>query len=246
MNFKFHGLYNGSDKKQFKSAQEEDLKKICDYLNIPLNNLKKIKFEIFDTREGKQNADPHHSISRSSARFKEMTVYRFWKSSENSHFPHELTHLVAHTWVEPYIWKVKLSTWDKKTILKTIEMVSTSFMQEGLAIAVDDIVFKRKLLENGERKFIDDWCKEQLNKFPSLKDTINFEGFCSFENKLVIPFCASLSKYLIMMFGLNKYKKAYVSVQETNSPNRNVKLLEKIYDLQINDLLNNWRLWVSQ
>ena len=209
MLFKFIGSYSEKDKKLFKSSQEQDLKNILDYLKTQPKVVKDISFEVFDTREGKQNADPNHSISRASARFSEMTIYRYWEPKDDAHFPHETTHLVAHTWTKSYKWEVELDTWDDKKIVKKIEMVSTSFMQEGLAIAVDDIVFKRKLLEEGEYKFIDDWCREQVDSMPTIKGVINFEGFCSFENKLVVPFSASLSKYLLQKFGLAQYKKMY-------------------------------------
>lgn len=246
MLYKFDGSYSNKDKELFKSAQEKDLNKITRFLKTPFKYTARIKFEVFDTMEGKQNADPNHSISQASARFKEMTVYRYWKPNDDPHFPHEITHLVAHTWTKPYKWRIELDTWDDKSILKTIEMVSTSFMQEGLAIAVDDIVFKRKLPEEGRHKFIDDWCREQLDKVPAIIDVINFEGFGSFENKLVVPFGASLSKYLIQTIGLEKFKQMYVSVKEINSPDINVEVLEKIYGQKSKDLLENWRLYISR
>lgn len=242
MTFNFHGIYSSEDKMKFELAQKEDLKRICNYLNTPANHLGKIKFEVFDSRERKQKADPYHSISRASARFNEMAIYRFWNKSDNPHFPHEITHLVAHTWAKPYLLKAELDTWDNKKITKTVEMVSTSFVQEGLAIAVDDIVFKRKLLEDGETKFIDDWCKKQLNRIPeTLVKVINIDGFGSLPNKIVVPFAASFSKYLLVSFGIDKYKVMYVSLKETDTPLANVKKIEKAYGQTEKVLLDNWR-----
>ena len=74
----FHGRYTEGDQNKFRLAQEEDLVKICDYLKTDVNKLGQAKIEVFDSREGKQNADPHHSISRASARSGQMTIYRFW------------------------------------------------------------------------------------------------------------------------------------------------------------------------
>lgn len=217
------------------------MKKICNYLQTDLNKLQQITFEIFDTREGKQDADPHHSVSRASARFGQMTIYRFWQNSDDPHFPHETTHLVAHTWSEPYLLKTKLDTWDNKKIKKTIEMVSTSFMQEGLAIAVDDIVFKRKLMEEGEPKYIDEWCREQLAQMPkSLTGVINLDGFGSLPNKVVVPFTSSFSKYLLVVFGVDKYKKMYIALKETFTPQENVEIIEKIYGQKEKELLSHW------
>ncbi len=241
MIFHFDKNFDEKDRDLFKKAQEDDLKKICSYLQTDEKLLEKVRFEVFSTREGKQNADPNHSISRASARFEEMAIYRFWLPPEDPHFPHETTHLVAHTWTDPYLLKDELDTWDGKKITKTIEMVSTSFFQEGLAIAVDDIVFGRKLPEEGETKFIDDWCRDQIDKIPQLSQCINMEGFDSFENKLVVPFTASFSKYLLESFGVEIYKKMYISISETTSIKENINEIEKIYNMSENSLLQNWK-----
>lgn len=242
MKFNFHGNYTQEDKTAFGLVQTEDAIKICQYLETPPQVTDKFIFEIFDTREGKQSADPNHSISRASARFAEMTVYRYWTYNDDSHFPHETTHLAAHTWARPYILKTELDTWDNKKIQKEIEMVSTSFMQEGLAIAVDDIVFNRKLLEEGENKFVDDWCREQVDRMPnSLLPVINLDGFSSLPNKVVVPFSASFSKFLLQKFGLEKYKKMYVSIKEIYSSRENVEIIESIYNQPDLELITSWR-----
>jgi hypothetical protein len=149
---------------------------------------------------------------------------------------------VAHTWTKPYLLKTVLDTWDSKKITKTIEMVSTSFMQEGLAIAVDDIVFKRKLLENGEHKLIDDWCRDQLDKMPTaLKSVTNLEGFGSVENKIVVPFAASLSKFLLLKFGIDIYKEMYIQLKENATPSKNINTIERLYGFKAEELLIKWR-----
>jgi hypothetical protein len=242
MLFNFRGYYSTEDKKRYQQAQEEDLIKICHFLKTNNPKLELIKFEVFSTREGKQNADPHHSISRASARFAEMKLYRFWLPTEDSHFPHEITHLVAHTWAKPYLLEMELDTWDDKVIKKKLEMVSTSFMQEGLAIAVDDIVFKRMLTEEGESKLIDGWCREQNNLMPErLVSVINMDGFDSLPNKVVAPFTASFSKFLLKKFGLEKYKQMYITLKETNRPEENVMMIESVYQQPEKELVNAWK-----
>lgn len=242
MNYKFNGNYTEDRQVLFKKAQEKDLEEICRYLETDVNKIRIIKFEVFDTREGKQNADPNHSISRASARFKEMTIYRFWLPSDDPHFPHEITHLVAHTWSKPYLLETELDTWDNKNIKRTIEMVSTSFMQEGLAIAVDDIVFGRKLTEDGVSKLIDQWCQDQLDQMPkSLTEVINLDGFGSLPNKIVVPFAASFSKFLLQRFGVQIYKDMYVQIKETQSAEDNVVVLEKNYSELEEKLLGDWK-----
>lgn len=243
----FHGAYSDNDKQKFSLAQEENLTKICIYLQTNKNLLNNIKFEVFESREDKQQADPHHSTSRASARFDEMALYRVWKPDDDPNFPHEITHLVSHAWAKPYILTEELDTAYGTKIKRTFEMVSTSFMQEGLAIAVDDIIFKRKLAEGGESKFIDDWCLEQLDKIPiTLKKVINLEGFGAAENKVVVPFTGSLSKYLLQSFGVGQYKKMYVGLKETVSPRNNLKIIEEIYRLPEIKILEQWRKQIKQ
>jgi len=242
MNYCFQGSYTDQNKQNFQFTQEDDLQKICRYLSTDINSASKITFKIFDSREGKQNADPHHSISRASARFKEMTIYRFWLPTDDPHYPHEITHLVAHIWSKPYKFTTELDTWDGKNITKSIKMVSTSFMQEGLAIAIDEIVFNHPLSEEGELNNIDDWCRQQIDQMPkNLTAVINLDGFNSFPNKIVVPFAASISKYLLLNFGLDKYKQMYVSLKETNKSIKNVQQIEAIYQISEKKLLNEWK-----
>lgn len=242
MRYKFHGNYSSKSIDEYQKAQEEDLIKIRKYLQTENSKLGKISFEVYDTREGKQKADPNHSISRASARFNEMRIYRCWLPGEDPHCPHEITHLVAHIWAKPYPLKTELDTSYGTKIIKKIEMLSTSFIQEGLAIAVDDIVFGRKLLEEGEKKYIDDWCRKQMNKMPvNIHSVIDINGFDSLPNKIVVPFSASLSKFLLNKFGLNKYKKMYVKIKETLPPEENVRMIENEYRQSEEKLVNNWR-----
>lgn len=242
MKFNFHGTYSDKDIKLFQDTQNNDLVEICRYLQTDVNLLSGVRFEIFDTREGKQETDPNHSISRASARFDEMAIYRFWLPTNDPHFPHETTHLVSHTWAKPYLLTEELDTAYGTKINKTFQMVSTSFMQEGLAIAVDDIVFNRKLLEDGEHKLIDDWCRKQSDKLPILlKQAINLKGFGSIENKVVVPFAASFSKFLLQSFGLDRYKQMYVLLKETDSSEINVRTIEKVYELNEQQLLDMWK-----
>lgn len=241
MKFIFTGKYTEEDKGRFEKIQEEDFLKICQYLQTQPKSVGEIAFKIFDSREGKQGADPNHSISRASARFDEMTIYRAWTPDEDPSYPHETTHLVAHSWTKPYLLTEELDTAFNTKIKKTFEMVSTSFMQEGLSIAVDDIVFGRELREEGEFKFIDDWCKEQIGKMPQkLEDVINLQGFNSLDNKIVVPFAASLSKFLFNTYGVGKYKEMYCKLKETLSPEENIKIIEEVYGLDGDEILKQW------
>lgn len=239
VNFVFEGNFTDEQRQLFIDTQARDLEKICSYLKtsgVPI-----ITYHVFDTLQGKRDNDPDHSVSRASARFGEMAVYRFWETREDPSFPHEMTHLVAHTWAKPYVWELEVDTWDGKKIKTAAEMLSTCFMQEGLAIAVDDIVFDKPLREDGEIKKIDDWCREQIDKIPKVRDCINADNFFVLENKLVVPFTASFSKYLLQNFGVEKYKEMYVKLNETKTPEENIKVIEEIYGKSVEELQDSWK-----
>lgn len=150
MVYHFNGSYPREDQGRFILAQEEDLQRICRFFSVAADSYH-ITQNIFDSREGKQRSDPNHSIGRAGARTFEMALYRYWAPGDDPHFPHELTHLVVHKLVPTYPWTVELDTADGGKITQTAPMDSTSFMQEGLAIAVDDIVFGGSFWKTGFR-----------------------------------------------------------------------------------------------
>ena len=243
MKYFFQGQYSLNQKNKFIKAQNDDWLKLKTFLQTENNKLDQIKFYIFDTREAKQTADPAHSISRASARFAEFSIYRFWQIDQDPHYPHEITHLVAHTWGNSYQFATKLDQADGSKLTAKIEMLSTSFWQEGLAIVVDELLFQRKLLENNQEKNIDDWCRLQLEQYAAdfLQEAINFDGFCSFPNDLVVPFAASLTKFLLKNFGLQLFKQLYVKASENKTPAENIALVEKIYNLNQPELFERWK-----
>src|SRR3990167_7434501 len=110
----FHGNYAKPDGLAFARAQEKDAAVICVLLGINPTNLKDtiIRYKVFETREAKAAADPHHTPSRASSRFDEMAIYRVWKPDEDPRFPHELTHLIAHTLGTPYQWEADVEMAD--------------------------------------------------------------------------------------------------------------------------------------
>lgn len=236
----FQGDFSQEEKDLFEKVQLEDLDKICRYLQVDPKNSGQIEYFVFDTHQEKIDADPNHSISKAVARYNENAVFRFWDKIENPSFPHELTHLVAHHFTTPYKLHTEVDQADGKKLTIDIEMVSTSFMQEGLAIAVDDIVFNRKLKENGELKFIDDWCRQQLGQMPEgLNEAM--EGFDTLPNQIIIPFAASFSKFLLNKYGIKKYKQVYIGQKETQTIEENIKIIEATHDLSAGDLLANWK-----
>jgi hypothetical protein len=246
--YAFHGAYTGADRVQFQRAQERDVGTICVLLGVNRSALRDttIRFEVFDERDAKAAADPFHSPSRASARFKEMAIYRVWKPSDDPHFPHELTHLIAHTLGTPYVWTADVETASGAMETHTSELISTSFLQEGLAVAIDDLIFKRTWPpQDPNAKSVDEWCRTGLaagKRFPeSLTSCINFDGFNAWENDVIMPFAASFVKFLMEAHGLAKLKAAYVAVRETMSPQENVRAFERAIGMDEQALLTQWR-----
>lgn len=238
--FDFQGEFSQKENGLFTRTQTEDLIKICNYLQVNPKSLGQVKYFIFDSHQGKIDADPNHSVSRAVARYNENAVYRFWDKIEDPSFPHELTHLVAHHLDIPYLLKTEVDQANGEKLTIDVEMVSTSFMQEGLSVAIDDIVFNKKLKEDGEFKFIDDWCREQINQMPESISSA-MQSFDTLPNKIIIPFTASLSKFFLNKFGLEKYKKVYCGLKETNSIEENIKVIEEVYILDESTILSNWK-----
>lgn len=242
LTFDFHGAFTDDEKERFAFVQKRDLEKIAVYLQTDRSFLAGMRYKVFSTRESKQEADPQHSISRASARFKEFAIYRYWQPEDDPSFPHEMTHLVAHRWAVPYQFTTQLDTADGNVITQTLDMVSTSFMQEGLAIAVDDILFQRMLTEGQVTKTVDTFCRDQRDAMPtSLQSVINFAGFGSLPNEVVVPFSASLSKFLLAKYGLETYKKLYTAVKEVHASEENIAIIEATLHTSEQDLLHEWR-----
>lgn len=238
--FDFQGEFSQEEKELFTKTQTADLSKIYSYLKVDPKSLGLVKYFIFDSHQGKIDADPNHSVSRAVTRYNENAVYRFWDKIEDPSFPHELTHLVAHHLDTPYLLQTEVDQANGEKLMIDVEMVSNVFMQEGLAVAIDDLVFNKKLKEEGEFKFIDDWCREQIDLVPESISSA-MENFDTLPNKIIIPLTASLSKFLITKYGLEKYIKVYCGLKETSSIEENIKVIEEIYSLDESTIFSDWK-----
>ena len=244
--FHFDGIFSDAAKEEFETAQKEDAKLLSAYLGIQRPVF--ITYRVFETRKAKQAEDPLHSVSRASARFDEMTVYRQWTSGEDSHFPHEMTHLLAHTWGEPYKWTVQLPGEDG-TVEREIEMVSTSFFQEGLAVAVDELVFRRPWRMEDIDRFADDWCryyKKDLDSITSISQFLQFKEFDALDQKIAMPLAASFVKFLIVRYGMEKFRRLYTHVRETQLLRESLTIVEAVYDKKETDVLQEWKVSIFQ
>lgn len=247
LSFSFVGQFTQEQKETFQRAQREDFSKLLDVMHIESGKEPSMTFQVFDTREKKQAADPLHSLSRASARFRERAVYRYWQGDADPHFPHEMTHLFAHSWAEPYVWVVELPE-GANVVEREIEMVSTSFFQEGLAIAIDESRFGRMWLGSPSGEKLETWIRRNWESCSHLtiSGSINFEGFNAMSDDTANAFAGSFSKYLIERFGLERYKELYIQVRETNSVLQNRQILESVLGETETVLVDHWKEWVLE
>ena len=243
--FIFRGVYSPEAQQRFIDAQYADTTEVCEFLEVTIKKtLKDLKLFVlvFDTQEKKKVADPFHVGGRASARFNEMELYRVWLQNEDPHFPHELTHLIAHTWGEPYSWVVELKDSETgKKYQRATMMVSTSFFQEGLAIAVDELRFQRPWRDG---KFADELCREyqeKIDEIQSLAQCVNFSDMNTFPDAMIMPFAGSFVKFLIQTFGMNVFRRIYTSVKETDQPRQNISEIEHACGMDEKELLRGWR-----
>lgn len=233
--YTFDSSFKEIDKHKFIDANNNDFDRLKEYFNNSGEML--IKYYIFSTREGKYKSDPFRSISRASARWHVNSVYRYWEVDEDPHFPHELVHIFAHQLDKPYIWKTKLDTYNEDTIEVDLPMVSTSFLQEGLAVALDDIIFQRKIHENGKWEFLDKLV-ENINEWDLITTKIlNFEGFSEVPNSVSIPFAGYLSKHIIKKYSFEKFKQLYIGIKEIHSTEENTKTFNNILKRSLDSIV---------
>jgi hypothetical protein len=235
--------YTDDEKMAFQMQQENDLMVICGFLKQPLPS-KQINMYVSPTKEKKQLADPQHSISRASFRSTNFTIYRVWdKSKEMASYPHETVHAITHLWANPYSFPVQLDAADGEVISVVIPMVSTSFMQEGLAIAVDELAFGRKLREGERMLWADEYMVNLIKKgstLPYLGELMLFEGFCAHPNDIAVPMAVSWTKHLLATHGLEVYKKLYIELGELQSKEQIEHKVKEILGVSLMSSQANW------
>jgi hypothetical protein len=241
----YFGDYTEEEKTSFKLKQEYDLNVICGYLESDFPK-KKISMYVYKTAKAKKEADPNHSVSRASFRSQEFRIYRVWgEEMPDPSFPHETVHAITHTWTTPYQWSLTVDTYDGKEQQISIPMESTSFMQEGLAITVEELAFGRKLREKDELMFPDEYIKKYLQQnvdLPLIKDLVLFDGFCDHDAVIVVPMAASFTKFLIENFKLALFKKFYLVITENMTTEEIDKHAFKIFG---ENLVNLQKKWIS-
>jgi hypothetical protein len=224
----FESGYTNDEKATFLAQQVNDYMVVCGFLQT-LPQDKPIKMYVYLTREAKSQNDPLHTVSRASYRSLTHSIYRVWdRSKDSASFPHEIVHAVTQFWGKPYPFSFINDTADGKEIRLTVPCVSLSFLEEGIAIAADELAFYRKLREGEEMLWPDEYVQRMLVNgvpIPPLASMLKFDDFCAHDNVVAVPMAASWTKYLLTQMTMDKYKELYVSMRE----NMSIPELESVF-----------------
>jgi hypothetical protein len=239
--YEFYGHYRKDHVSDFVNTQEDDIAKISNFLGLKKVHAR-FKYKVYPTIGEKRKADPYHSGSYACARFGEKTIYRvLGDGMPNLSFPHEIVHLVMHQISPTYYWEVELDTFDGKKKKKVIAMDSTSYLQEGIALLIDELVFNNKLREAGEYRFLDEWVHYNKGKHDiHIKDQIDFYEFCACNPIHGTPMCGSFCMYLVKKYGLSKFLELYKGSSELLKKEKNILLIESAYGKSLDKLEKEW------
>lgn len=119
------------------------------------------------------------------------------------------------------------------------------FLQEGIAIAVDELAFGKKLRENDQELWPDEYVKYSLKSrtsLPRLTEVMLFDGFNKYPNELVVPMAASWFKYLWQTYGSEKCRSLFVSMTELMDAEEIDGITMRIFDKTVSSLQNDWEL----
>jgi len=242
--FNFFGRYSEAAMKNFSEVSEADIVRICRFLKCT-DSIPQIIFNIFSNSRDKQMADPFHSPGKASARYDEMTVYRVWgKELIQVSFPHETTHIVAHSLFTPYKLKTVVDTADGGTQEIEAAMVGTAFFQEGLAITLNEIEFGLKYSSpTKEEEFVDDWVRQGIKYSGwhfNLREMINMDGFDKYGSPIGPAVAGSFCKFLINQYGVETFLKAYQQLSELSSTEQNITSIGNAFGVDFENLSRNW------
>ena len=237
----FYGEFGKKEITDFVDTQERDLEKILGFLNV--DDLRaRFSYKVYPDLEKKREADPYHSGSYACARVGEKTIYRvLGEDMQNPSFPHEIVHLVMHEISPTYNWEVELDTFDGKKQKEVIPMDSISYLQEGMALLIDEIVFENKLREAGEYRYLDEWVHHNEGKHNiKTKNQIDFYEFCAQNPLYGTPMCGSFCMYLVKKYGLDKFMELYKKTSELFKKEKNILIIESNYGKTLNELESEW------
>jgi hypothetical protein len=134
-----------------------------------------------------------------------------------------------------YSDKIKCIGEHEDTHLLSISLGAAIFLfSEGLA---------EFMSEKWNQKDIDFWAKKYLkkNKLYSLKFLTNDKNWRRIDEEIVYPQAGSLIRYLIKIYGLEKFKEVYKNLSREKTNRQNIKITEDVYSKPIKELEEDWK-----
>lgn len=112
--------------------------------------------------------------------------------------------------------------------------VATFLFSEGLAEFMD---------EKWQDKDIDIWARDYFkkNKLYSIKFLMENKNWDKVDEMIVYPQSGSFVKYLINIYGIEKFKKIYQELSRNKTLRANIRIIEKICSDSIENIEKNWK-----
>jgi len=218
----FHYFKNSLAEKEINQIikiQESAYKKILK--NLKLKNKRKIRYYIYPSEEIKErlmgDSGNGNAIwieikkEKENWKSKKIEVHCIYSNKVKCIGEHEDTHL-----------------------LSLLLGVATFLFSEGLA---------EFMSEKWDQKDIDFWTKKYLkrNKLYSLEFLIDNKNWNKINEAIVYPQAGSFVRYLIKIYGLEKFKEVYKNLSRNKTTKQNIKVIKKIYFKSIRELEENWK-----
>ncbi len=200
------------------NIQEQNRREILKILK--LKNKRKINYYLYPSEKIKQSLMGDNGYG--NAVWIEIKKNKYWNSKKFE------VHAI-------YNKKIKCIGPHEDTHLLSLPLgVSIFLFCEGLAEFMD---------KKWHGKDIDIWAKKYLKKdkiYP-IKFLINNKNWDKINDMIVYPQSGSFVRYLIKIYGLEKFKKVYKELSRKNTPKENIEIIEKNYSKSINEIEQNWK-----
>jgi hypothetical protein len=222
----FHFLKNSlaqEDINKVIKVQEESYKKIL--RTLKLKNKRKLNYYLYPSKKIKNElmGDDGHGngiwleIAKQKRIWKseKFEVHALYNNKIQCIGAHEDTHLLSLPWG-----------------------VAIFLFSEGLA---------EFMSEKWQNKDIDFWAKEYLkkNKLYSIEFLANNKNWDKVNEMIVYPQSGSFIRYLIRIYGIEKFKRVYKKVSRKKKFNDNIRIIKEIYSKSIEKLEKDWKKYLK-
>ncbi|KND47942.1 MAG: hypothetical protein AB201_03495 [Parcubacteria bacterium C7867-006] len=194
-----------------KNRQESAYKKIVDTLKLTPTS-KKIQYYFYPTQELKAELMGDGWYGQTI--YNEYTIHAIYNSEDKVVGEHEDTHLLSLVWGLPI-----------------------SLFQEGLAEAM----VGRSMFGNNHNEILRNGVSRGIKI--DIKNLMSQQGWLDTpddEAEFFYSLAGSLVSYILLVFGLENFRKLYSAMDRANSTEKNIELLELITGKTINAVCDEW------